>query len=230
MKILSPVTDFLLPRYCKVCGRRLSVSEEHLCISCFIGLPIVEYDSETLNRAETLLLSERNLVRASALLQYDKESDYRRILFHLKYWGHPDVGLWLASKGAEKLDETGFFDGVESIIPLPLTRRRFRKRGYNQCMYIAQGIRKVTGLPVVDHAVIRHEDNRVHQAGLGLFQRWSNAQGLFQVVDPEPLRGKHVLLVDDVLTTGSTLCSLIGVLRQSVPDIRVSVFTLAITI
>ncbi|MBO7588954.1 MAG: ComF family protein [Bacteroidaceae bacterium] len=230
MKILSSVTDFLLPRYCKVCGRRLSVSEEHLCIGCYIGLPIVEYDFRTLSRTETLLLSERNIVRASSLLQYDKESDYRKILFHLKYWGHPEVGSWMATIGARKLGDAGFFVDVDFIIPLPLTRRRLRKRGYNQCMYIANGIRKVTGLPVVEHAVIRHEDNRSHQAGLGLFQRWSNAQGIFQVIDPEPLRGKHILLVDDVLTTGSTLCSLIGTLNQSVPDIRVSVFTLAITI
>lgn len=225
---MSSVMDFLLPRYCKVCGRRLSLSESHLCISCFIGLPTVEYDPRKLNRTETLLINERNIIRASSMLQYDKESEYRKILFHLKYWGHPDVGSWMASIAADRLSKTVFFEGVDYIVPLPLTRKRLRKRGFNQCMYIAEGIREVTGLPVIENAVIRHEE-RVHQAGLGLFQRWSNAQGLFQVINPEVLKGKHILLVDDVVTTGSTLCSLIEVLNDSVPDIRVSVFTLAIT-
>ena len=191
-------------------------------------MPVVEYDRNTLNRTETVLLGERSFVRASSMLQYDKESDYRKILFHLKYWGHPDVGSWLASIGAKKLDETGFFDDVDMIVPLPLTRRKMRKRGYNQCMYIAQGINTVTGLPVIDKAVIRKTD-KIHQAGLGLFQRWSNAQGLFDVTDIRSLEGKHILIVDDVVTTGATLCSMVDAIEQCVPDVKVSVFTLAIT-
>ena len=230
MKIISSLTDFLLPRYCKVCGRRLTLSEMHLCISCFIGLPVVKYENDSLSKTETLLLSERNLVRASSMIQYDKESDYRRILLHLKYWGHPDVGCWMASIGARLLYETDFFSDVDCIVPLPLTRGRLRQRGYNQCLYIAQGIRSVTNLPIVDNAILRHEDRRGHQAGLGLFQRWSNVQGLFHVIDTEALRGRHLLLIDDVITTGSTLCSLIETLNQSVQDIRISVFTLAITV
>ncbi|MBR4842810.1 MAG: ComF family protein [Bacteroidaceae bacterium] len=228
MNFFSSVADFLMPRYCKVCGRRLSVSEEHLCISCYLGLPIVDYDRNTLNRTEAVLLSESSFVRGTSLLHYDKESDYRKILFHLKYWGHPDVGSWIASIGARKLGEMGFFNDIDAIVPLPLTRRKMRKRGYNQCMYIAQGIREVTGLPVIEHAVTRNAD-KTHQAGLGLFQRWSNAQGLFSVSDAHALQGRHILIVDDVITTGATLCSMIDTIGQSVPDIKVSVFTLAIT-
>lgn len=228
MNFFSSVADFLMPRYCKVCGRRLSVSEEHLCISCYLGLPIVDYDRNTLNRTEAVLLSESSFVRGTSLLHYDKESDYRKILFHLKYWGHPDVGSWIASIGARKLGEIGFFNDIDAIVPLPLTRRKMRKRGYNQCMYIAQGIREVTGLPVIEHAVTRNAD-KTHQAGLGLFQRWSNAQGLFSVSDAHALQGRHILIVDDVITTGATLCSMIDTIGQSVPDIKVSVFTLAIT-
>ena len=228
MNFFSSVADFLMPRYCKVCGRRLSVSEEHLSISCYLGLPIVDYDRNTLNRTEAVLLSESSFVRGTSLLHYDKESDYRKILFHLKYWGHPDVGSWIASIGARKLGEIGFFNDIDAIVPLPLTRRKMRKRGYNQCMYIAQGIREVTGLPVIEHAVTRNAD-KTHQAGLGLFQRWSNAQGLFSVSDAHALQGRHILIVDDVITTGATLCSMIDTIGQSVPDIKVSVFTLAIT-
>lgn len=225
--LVRMLLEFVFPRYCKVCGRRLDPSEEELCISCYLGMPRLEYDMESINPAERMMLTQRSLVRAASVLQYSKESDYRNILFHLKYWHHPGVGQWLARIGATDLYEKGFFEGVDCIVPLPLTRRKEIKRGYNQCMHIAKGIHKVTGLPIVKNAVIR-EENRTKQAGLGKYQRWSNAQGLFKVSDAETLSGMHILIVDDVLTTGATLCSMIDTIEQSVSDIKVSVFTLAL--
>lgn len=225
--IFRMLFEFVFPHYCKVCGRRLDPCEEELCISCYLGMPRLEYDMDSINPAERMLLTERSMVRAASVLQYSKESDYRNILFHLKYWHHPKVGQWLARIGTADLNEKGFFEGVDCIVPLPLTRRKEIKRGYNQCMHIAKGIHKVMGLPVVKNAVIR-EENRTKQAGLGKYQRWSNAQGLFKVADAEALRGRHILIVDDVLTTGATLCSMIDTIEAAVPDIKVSVFTLAL--
>ena len=174
-----------------------------------------------------MLLTEKSLVRASSLFQYNKESDYRNILLHIKYWHHPKVGVWFARIGAMELKEKGFFEGVDCIVPLPLTVRKELKRGYNQCTYIAKGIRKVTGLPIISNAVIRQKEHS-RQAGLGKYQRWKNAQDLFAVTNPSLLAGKHVLIIDDVITTGATLCSLIDVMEQNIPDLKVSVFTLAI--
>lgn len=219
--------EFIFPRYCKVCGRRLDPSEDQLCITCFLGMPRLEFSKERINVTERLLLTEKSLVRAASVLQYSKESDYRNILFHLKYWHHPKVGTWLASVGSMQFIEQGFFEGIDCIVPLPLTYWKELKRGYNQCMYIAKGIRQVTGLPIISNAVKRE---RAHskQAGLGKYQRWKNAQDLFKVTRPDLLAGKHVLVVDDVITTGATLCSLIDVMSANIPDLKVSVFTLAI--
>ena len=114
--------EFVFPHYCKVCGRRLDPSEEELCITCFLGMPRLEYDMNAINPTERMLLTERSLVRAASILHYSKESDYRNILFHLKYWHHPRVGRWLAALGASELKEKGFFEGVDCIVPLPLTR------------------------------------------------------------------------------------------------------------
>lgn len=219
--------EFLFPHYCKVCGRRLDPSEEELCISCFLGMPRLEYDMNLINPTERMLLAERSLVRASSMFLYDKDSEYSNILFHLKYWHHPKVGQWLGYIGAKELMDKGFFDGVDCIVPMPITYWKEIKRGYNQCSFIAKGIRQATGLPVVDNAVKRiHEHTK--QAGLGKYQRWNNAQDLFQVTDPSLLAGKHVLVVDDVITTGATLCSLIDVMEAGIPDLKVSVFTLAV--
>ena len=225
--IVRMLLEFVFPRYCKVCGRRLDPSEEELCISCYLGMPRLEYDMDSINPAERMLLTERSMVRAASVLQYSKESDYRNILFHLKYWHHPGVGQWLARIGATDLYEKGFFEGVDCIVPLPLTRRKEIKRGYNQCMHIAKGVRKVTGLPILSDAVIR-KVNSSKQAGLGKYQRWRNAQGLFEVADAAVLQGKHILIIDDVITTGATLLSMIDTIEAAVPDIKVSVFTLAL--
>jgi len=219
--------EFVFPRYCKVCGCRLDPSEDQLCISCYLGMPRMEYDMFSINPTERLLLAEKSLVRAFSLFLYDKDSDYSNILFHLKYWRHPRVGRWLAQIGAKELQAKGFFEGVDCIVPLPLTYWKEIRRGYNQCVHIAKGVRKVTGLPILNNAVVR-KVNRSKQAGLGKYQRWRNAQGLFQVADAAALQGKHILIIDDVITTGSTLCSLIDTIEAAIPDIKVSVFTLAL--
>lgn len=219
--------EFVFPRYCKVCGRRLDPLEEELCITCYLGMPRLEYDMNKINLTERMLLTERSLVRAASIFQYSKESDYRNILFHLKYWHHPKVGQWLARIGAAELQDKGFFAGVDCIVPLPLTRRKEIRRGYNQSMHIAKGVCIVTGIPILKDAVVR-KVNRSKQAGLGKYQRWNNAQGLFEVADADSLRGRHILIIDDVVTTGATLCSMIDTIEAAVPDIRVSVFTLAL--
>jgi len=96
-------------------------------------------------------------------------------------------------------------------------------------MHIAKGVRKVTGLPIQTGAVIRRV-NSSKQAGLGKYQRWRNAEGLFEVADASVIQGKHILIIDDVITTGATLCSMIDTIEVAVPDIKVSVFTLALAL
>lgn len=225
--LVRKLFEFVFPHYCKVCGHRLDPSEEQLCVTCFLGMPRLEYRAEILNTTEKLLLTEKSLVRAASVLHYSKESDYRNILFHLKYWRHPKVGVWLARIGAQELLSKGFFEGIDCIVPMPITYWKEIRRGYNQCTFIAKGIRKATGLPIVSNAV-KCVKTHSKQAGLGKYQRWNNAQNLFQVSDIAALQGKHILIVDDVVTTGATLCSLIDVMEEKIPNLKVSVFTLAV--
>lgn len=225
--LFKMILEFVFPRYCKVCGHRLDPSEEQLCITCYLNMPRLDYNMNELNPTEKILLTEKSLVRAASLFQYNKESEYRNILFHLKYWHHPRVAVWLSAIGAKELMEKGFFEGIDCMVPLPLTYWKELRRGYNQCTYIAKGINKSTGIPVISNALKRVKEH-TKQAGLGKYQRWRNAQDLFKVADPSLLAGKHVLIIDDVVTTGATLCSLIDVMEAEIPDLKVSVFTLAI--
>ena len=227
MNLWNSVLDFLLPRYCKVCGRRLAAGEVHMCVPCFLGMPCLDYDMNGLSPAEKILMTERQVVRAASMMQYDKDSHYRNLLYNMKYYNKPKVGTWLAGIGARRLQSKGFFEGVDCIVPVPLSKRKQRRRGYNQCSFIARGVSGVIGLPVVENAVVRDVE-KVRQAGLGKYQRWDNAEGLFRVAEPGVLAGRHILLVDDVMTTGSTLCSMIETIAAAVPDIKISVFTLGI--
>lgn len=227
MNILKSLTEMLLPRYCKVCGRRLTIGEEHLCITCLLSMPLFKNYKGGMNLPEELLIASHTLVRAESMLVYDKESNYRKILYHLKYYGHPDVAAYLSAIAASRLKSNGFFDGVDLIIPVPLSRKKFRKRGYNQCSYIAKGINKITGIEIEENAIVRTVAN-TQQAGKGKYQRWGNADGIFMVAKPEMLENKHLLVVDDVMTTGSTLSSILEIIEKTVPSVKLSVFTLAL--
>lgn len=228
MGVLGSLADVLLPRYCKVCGRRLSVGEQHLCAACLLEMPRLEYRHGVLNPAENRLMGETPLVRAFSYIRYQKESDYSKILYHLKYYGHPAVGRWMARQAARRLNDIGFFDGIDFMVPVPLSRSKHRKRGYNQCDYIAAGITDVTGLRSMAGLAVRVRSNQA-QAQKGQLQRWNNAEDIFRVTDVGALRGRHILIVDDILTTGATVSSLIETIRRDVPEIRVSIFTIGLT-
>lgn len=227
MSLASCIADALLPRFCKVCGRRLSVCEQHLCAVCFLKMPYITYSKSEASPAERLLAGETELVRAASLFRYDKESEYRKVIYHLKYYGHPDVGRALGRLAAVRLMREDFFAGIDIIVPVPLARRKQRRRGYNQCDYIASGISDVTGIPIEKNAVSRSVSNQV-QAKKGRMQRWSNAEGIFRVRNAGLLQGKHILIVDDVVTTGSTVYSLMDTVTAAA-DVRISVFTLGLS-
>lgn len=227
MRWLDSLADVLLPRYCKVCGERLTLGEQHLCASCYLKLPRMPYSRDRLCITERLLLAEKSVVRAASFFHYEKESKYVNLLYHLKYYGHPEVGRYLARAAATALQKEGFFEGIECIVPVPLSKKKLRKRGYNQCDYIARGLSEITGIPVETHALSRNVAGQV-QASKGRFQRWNNAEGLFCVADATLLQDRFILLCDDVVTTGATISSLTTIMEQSAPGIRIAVFTLAI--
>lgn len=131
----------------------------------------------------------------------------------------------LAEVTADELSATDFFDGIDALVPMPLHYLRRYKRGYNQCDYIAEGIRRVTGIPVVN-GVLKRVRNNPTQTHLQINEREQNVANIFRVVHPERLENKHILLIDDVMTTGSTLHAALQEL-QHIPGIRLSVFTIA---
>lgn len=226
---LARVTDLLLPRYCVMCGRHLSESEQGLCTVCSLDLPYTEFRAKRDNPLELLLHGRVPFVRASAFLYYYRKAAVTRLVFSFKYYGAASLAKELGRRMAQDLDGTGFFDGVDGLVPMPLSRRRERQRGYNQSYWLAQGVADVTGLPVLER-VVRRVVNNPSQTAVNVLMRWDNVQGIFSLAQGggELIRHLHLVVIDDIITTGSTLTAFANVLLKE-EDVRLSFLALALS-
>lgn len=224
MKWINDLKELLFPRYCKVCGRRLMQSERHLCTCCLLELPRTHYELDANNPVIQHFMEWPEVVRATAFFHYYKEGKYSNLIHHLKYYDHPETGSFLGRLAAKELEQSGFFEGIDLIIPIPLSKKKHRKRGYNQCDYIARGISEATGI-ATSHQCVERTENTDTQTRKGRSERWKNTQGVFHVKKTNMLEGKHILIVDDVTTTGATIHACISAIL-TVPNVRVSVFAL----
>ncbi|MCM1108962.1 MAG: ComF family protein [Clostridium sp.] len=222
------VCDFIFPRTCLTCGRRLALSEKHVCACCLLKLPYVHtrtYEDNIVTRSFWGFLP---VEKGTSMFYYHRDSAYRFILHALKYQDMPEVAYDMGIYWSNQIAHKGFFDGVDLLVPLPLSARRKRQRGYNQSEYIARGVSAITGIPVETKAIIRAIATPT-QTHLSKLERHNNVRNIFRIVHPESLTGKHILLIDDVLTTGASLISCGQAIRSACPGIRISIFTLAKT-
>lgn len=219
------LADLLAPRLCVVCGRRLSPSERVVCASCAMHLPRTGFQSSAAdNMMARLFWGVIPVERAAALFYYEAGSAVSTIVYDLKYHDHPEIGEEMGRLLAREFLPAGFFDGIDLIVPVPLARSRQRHRGYNQSRCIARGIGSVTGLPVCDTAV-RRTTFKKSQTQMGRRDRQENVAGAFSLADGQAVAGRHILLVDDVVTTGATMTACARVLL-SAGGVRVSLVSL----
>ena len=228
--------NFLFPRYCWICGDRLSVSEQHLCSRCLIDLPRTNFHLRQDNPMEMLFWGCFNIVHAAAFFYYHQNTPTSEILYLLKYKNCPGIGEYMGEIYAQEIrlseenSQCSFFSDIDYIIPLPLNSKKLKLRGYNQCDAICKGLTKVTKIPVLYDVVERVIANST-QTKKSRVERELNVEQIFRLTGMEEKRalliGKHVLLVDDVCTTGSTLKSFASVFNE-IPDIRISILTLGL--
>lgn len=225
MKWISDLLDILFPRHCNVCGELLSAQESDICLNCLHSLPKIP--PQAIIEIEKIFWGKIEVERAASYIYYHKGSPYNSIIHALKYGSRPWVGENFAYLAAKEFIESGFFKDIDIIIPLPLSRKKKRKRGYNQSDYIANGISRATGIPIVKNAVKRTVSNE-SQTHKNRDERWHNVQGIFSVESTDELSGKHILLVDDILTTGATIASCAKTIQESC-TCKTSIFTLGYT-
>lgn len=222
MKWINDLIDLIFPRHCIVCDEVLSGSEKDICLKCLVTLPVI--DEIHSKEIEKIFWGIVPIERATSYLYYRKGSPYNKLLHQLKYKERPEVGTHLATIATTDLKEKGFFDGIDAIIPLPLSKKKLRKRGYNQCDYIAKGISQIMGIPIITDCIVRNKANET-QTHKTREERWQNVEGIFSLTKPEKIEGKHILLIDDVLTTGATIANCAKTIIEA--NCKVSIFTIA---
>lgn len=222
--LIKDIMNFLLPPLCVICGNRLQSSEKSVCADCMAGVVPTNYHLSSPNPLERLFWGKIPIDRAVAFMLYHNK-DARRIVMSNKYLSHSEVGYNIGYAYAKDIASSGFFEGVDVIVPVPISWQRMWKRRYNQSEYIARGVSDATGIPLCTNAVkkIKHTAS---QTRVTRDERFDNVNGVYQLVRPKALHGKQVLLVDDVVTTGSTLLSCAKELMKA-GDVTFSILALA---
>ncbi len=229
MKKFNPLADFfnlLYPDLCVVCGENLQRSEQHICLTCLNAIPKTNYHHQPDNPIEKRFLGKVPVYRATAFFFFQKGSPFQKLLHALKYKGNKEIGELISKYAAIDLLDSPDFKSVDIIIPVPLHPSKYKKRGYNQSEWIGKGLSLILEKPQDISTLIRTKENTT-QTRKSVFERYENTEGIFECTELNSLKGKHVLLVDDVLTTGSTLEACINALIK-IDGIKISIFTLAV--
>jgi ComF family protein len=225
MGLLSDLLWLVYPEVCAACGRALNSGDTCICIWCRTHLPSTEFHNEDENPVAKHFWGKVKIESSAAAYYFAKGEKVQRLIHDLKYQGRKDIGVFLGNLYGVTLRQSEKFSKAELIIPVPLHIRKQRTRGYNQSEYIAEGLSKTMQIPFNAKALKRIV-HTTSQTKKGRYERFENVDRVFKVVQPEIVQGRHVLLVDDVITTGSTLTACAEVLLE-LPGTKVSIATIA---
>lgn len=216
------------PTLCEGCRRPLVSSEEVLCLNCAAQLPETGYHTMPGNQTELCFAGRIPFVRATSYAWFTADGLLQHLLHSLKYRGQQKTGVFLGQRFAQNLKETNWAQGIDLIIPVPLHPSRQASRGYNQSMIIAETLGKELGIPASD-SILHRSRKTESQTNKTRTERAANMEGAFALTDPSALAGKHILIVDDVLTTGATIEACANVLL-STPGVKISIATIGIAV
>lgn len=219
------VLSVVFPTVCPACNKRLVENQDEICEHCLATLPRTNEVAIQGNITEDKFQDIPNFVSGAAWLSFTHDNIVGNLIHKFKYQQHPWIGYYLARAAAKEYIPFDFFNTIDLIIPVPLHPKRLRERGFNQAEWIARGLKAETGIEI-DTTHLTRDVNNTHQAQLMGTDRTKNVDLIFNINHPEELYRKHILLVDDVITTGATLRSCISALIP-VRGCQISVFALS---
>jgi len=223
--IISSTLHLFYPHTCTGCGSDLLKEDNLLCLRCIHSLPHTNFAGMAGNPVEKYFWGRLPIEAAHSEFYFAKEFLVQQLIHELKYKGNTQIGSYLGELMGKSLLNSDRFSGIDALIPLPLYADKEHKRGYNQAAIICNGMSSVMNVPVVNNAVIRQHatetQTRKHRT-----ERWENVKESFRVVTENTLANKHLLLVDDVVTTGATLEACGAVMIQA-GNVKLSIATLA---
>ena len=225
MSLLTDLKELLLPRTCPVCGKLLMAGEDVLCAFCAIGLPRFHIPRTDDNILLRTIWDRADVRNATTFLSYNHYSPYHNLIIDIKFHGRSDLAIKLGQWAALEAKKQDFWEKADALVPVPLTRWRRWRRGYNQAEMLARGMSEVTGLPVLN--LLKRIKNRTPQSRLKGEERRKNAEGIYSASVPDEWRGKRLVIVDDVMTTGATLAACANALQRADKGATICIFPLA---
>jgi len=203
-RLATDIIGLLFPELCNACGTHLYYGEKEICTKCLYDLPYTDYHRHRENRVAKQLWGRLPVDAATAMLYFKKGTKVQNLMHALKYKGKTEVGVKLGNLLSEKLKSSEAYKEIDFIIPVPLHPAKEKIRGYNQSEFIAKGIAEVLAAEISTTHLVRTKITE-SQTKKSRYTRFENMQEVFRVNKKEELANKHVLLVDDVITTGATL-------------------------
>jgi len=222
------LTDFialLFPITCAACGKSLYKNEQSICTYCMYYLPKTNYHLAFDNPVAKIFWGRVSIHSAASYYSFNKGGKVQKLIHQLKYNGQKHVGVTVGKLYGQELKCVDDFNTVDVVIPVPLHPKRLKKRGYNQSDSFAEGLAESMDSEVNFRSLVRKEESS-SQTKKSRYSRWQNVESIFGVQYPEQIAGKHILLVDDVVTTGATLEACAQTLLK-VPDLKLSIATIA---
>jgi ComF family protein len=225
---LGDFVSLIFPDLCQACGRNLFHQEHTICTKCLYNLPYTDFHLQQDNPVAKQFWGRVSLHSATAYLYFAKGGRVQQLMHQLKYKNRPDVGHFIGLQAGRQLLNTDLFSSVDLVVPVPLHKMKKRMRGYNQSAYFASGLSEGMSIASNGDNLIRQKFTTT-QTSRSRFSRYENMQDVFLVKHPEIFKGKHILLVDDIITTGATLESCSHVLLN-IPEVKVSIAAIAYTV
>lgn len=224
MTLINDFMSLIYPRHCEACGTNLLKHEEFICNLCLINLPKSNYHKNVSNELSYVFAGRVPLQNALCLYLFEKSGRVQQLLHAIKYQNQKELAQFLGKLYAKDLKEGGLF-AVDVLLPVPLHHKKLKQRGYNQSEWFAKGIAEEMNLKI-DTTSVKKINATNTQTNKKKFERWENVEGVFELKSKDSLKNKHVLMIDDVITTGATIEAMWQTLKD-VDGIKVSVLSLA---
>lgn len=224
-QILSDLAELVFPNLCLACERNLATGEKNICLQCQLTLPRTNYHLQGENPVEKYFWGKVPIESATAFYHFVKQTRVQHMMHQLKYRGRSDIGIQLGKLFGFELLASKRFRAVDLITAVPLHKDKRIKRGYNQSDMIGEGISEALQKPFDNSLLVRKRYTET-QTRKSRMERWQNVDAIFAVTKPDVLRNKHILLVDDVITTGATL-EACAVEILNIPGTKLSIAALA---
>jgi ComF family protein len=221
---VTNLLNLVFPKVCIYCVKNLYAGEEFLCVACTKDLPLVPWNKGDCFPVSNQLKGKANFIYTYSLYYYFKAGKTGKLIKEIKYRSNKELGISLGRRFGERLKENPTIKEIDFIVPVPLHPRRMLKRGYNQAELIAVGMSEILSIPVKNNTFKRVKYSS-SQTKKGREGRANSSQGIFEMVDSPLLEGKHLLIIDDVITTGATMESMFSAVNLP-SNVKISVAAL----